>query len=162
MKRLAIGLSVALCCIGCDRVAVEPVVADANEAVPPASGADAADPTAPAGVASSGLSAGYLAGPWCYLYFEGGGERNDERIDHVFNEDGTLLYQDSPEAPLDSPGSWKLDGNTLSILPALAMSADIQSVADDRFVLGFGMMRAVFARGACARQPADPPAAGMP
>ena len=111
--------------------------------------ADVQDRSAPDDTAAPGISAGYLAGPWCYLYFEGLGERTDERIDYVFNEDGTLLHQDTPDTPSDRPGSWELDGNALSILPALATSAEIQSVADDRFVLGLGHMRAVFARGSC-------------
>lgn len=104
------------------------------------------------GVASSQMSTAYLSGAWCYLYFEGAGERTEERVDYVFNDDGTLLYQDRPDSPLDRAGSWTLDGDALSILPELAMAAEIQSVADDRFVLGFGPMRAVFARGACARE----------
>lgn len=114
--------------------------------------ADVQDPWMPDGTAAPGISAGYLAGPWCYLYFEGLGERTDERIDYVFNEDGTLLYQDNPDTPLDRPGTWKLDGDALSILPDLAMATEIKSARDDRLVLGFGAMRAVFARGSCGRE----------
>lgn len=162
MKRLAIALSVALCCIGCDRAADAPVVAGANEAVPPASGADAAEPPAPAGSASPGIaspkiSARYLSGPWCHLYtevaglYDEAGERSEERIDHVFREDGTLLYQINPRTPVDQKGTWELDGETLSIGPTIWMIAmDLHSVDKDSFVLG-NFTHVVFKRGACAR-----------
>lgn len=113
---------------------------------------------APGEIAAPGISAAYLRGPWCYLHYEAGGERSIEDIDHVFNEDGTLLYRNNPQAPLDNTGSWKIQGNTLAIGPALAMvfPTEIESVEDDRFVLGNGSTRLVFARGACDEQDVAP------
>ncbi len=172
MKRLAIGLSVALCCIGCDRAADGPAVADASDSVPSASGADAADPSAPVGTAPTGtaspkISAGYLAGPWCHLYtevtglYDEAGERSEERIDYVFSEGGTLLYQTNPRTPVDQKGTWTLDGEKLSIGPAIRIIAtDVHSVDRDSFALG-KFTHVVFARGACARH-ANTAGAGRP
>lgn len=106
--------------------------------------------------------ADYLAGPWCYVYYEAGGERNDERIDYVFNKDGTLLYQNSSEAPVDSAGTWKLgfdqfsmkeDFDNLRIGPTIwVISTHINMVGKDSFFLGSNASHVKFERGACARE----------
>lgn len=99
------------------------------------------------------VSAEYLAGPWCYLHFQAGDRRRDERIDYVFNEDGTLLYQNNPTTPVDRPGVWKLEDGSLSIGPSLwAVTTEIHSVEDGRLVLGKDSIQLVLARGACGRE----------
>lgn len=101
------------------------------------------------------ISADYLAGQWCYLYYDAGGERSEENIDYVFSEDGTLMYQNNSDSPVDRPGHWKLDGNALSVGPAVWMVAKtVHSVDEDRFALANGSVQAVFARGVCPEEDA--------
>lgn len=103
--------------------------------------------------ASSGISAEYLAGPWCYLHYQAGRERSEEQIDYVFNEDGTLLYQNNPTTPVDRKGIWKLEDGQLSIGPSLwTVTTEIHSVEDGRLVLGNDSIQLVLARGACDRE----------
>lgn len=99
------------------------------------------------------VSAEYLAGPWCFLHYQAGDRRRDERIDYVFNEDGTLLYQNNPTTPVDRPGVWKLEDGGLSIGPSLwSVTTEIHSVEDGRLVLGNDSIQLVLARGACDRE----------
>jgi hypothetical protein len=150
MKRLAITLCGVLFCAGCERTADAPVGAEARAGAP----SPGAQETPRSGVGTrSAISAAYLAGPWCHLYWEAGGERSDERINYIFDADGTLAYQNNPASPVDRGGSWTLDGEDLSVGPAIwSVATRIHSVDADRFVLGEERAQVVFARGACARE----------
>lgn len=149
MKPITIVAATALALLpatGCSREG------DAAAAPAPAtaSAPDAAGDKAPT------IDAAYLAGPWCYLHYEAGGERSDENIDYVFSGDGTLLYQNNAGSALDRQGSWTLEGDGLSIGPAIwVISKRIQSVEADRFVLGNKYTRMVFQRGACPAEVAS-------
>ena len=97
------------------------------------------------------LSPAYLAGPWCYRYYETGGERSDEQIDYVFREDGTLLYQNTTGSAIDREGAWTLESGQLSIGPSIwVISKDVHRVEDARLVLGHERLQVVFERGTCA------------
>lgn len=152
MKRLAITLCGVVCCAGCDRTPSGPDLVDMRPDMPSASPGGALATPRSKGV-RAGISAAYLAGPWCYLYWEAGGERSDERIDYVFKRDGTLVYQNNPGSPVDRGGSWTLDGEDLSVGPAIwTVATRIDAAYADRFVLGDDRAQAVFARGACERE----------
>ncbi|HET8818698.1 MAG TPA: hypothetical protein VFM73_04070 [Xanthomonadaceae bacterium] len=115
-----------------------------------ATAATVANAEAPADKARA-IDAAYLAGPWCFAYYEAGGERSDENIDYVFRNDGTLLYQNNSGSAIDREGSWTLAADELAVGPAVwAISKRIHSVAKDRFVLGNDYTQVVFQRGACA------------
>lgn len=147
MTRIILLLCVGLAAPGCDR-GVDRV----DSAVAEPTSMAAANPVDAVPSASTTVSASYLAGPWCYLYYSAGDERGDKYIDYVFNEDGTLLFQNNSGSAVDRPGTWKLDGTALLVDPALwVVARKIDTVAPDRFVLGTGVMRLVFARGECAQ-----------
>lgn len=139
MKQTSIALAALLFTIGCSSGESE------------AAAVAAPTPAAPAGAAGNAtLSPAYLAGPWCYRYYEAGGERSDENIDYVFNADGTLLYQNSQGAAVDTPGVWTLEDGQLSVGPNLwVITKGVHTVDDGRFVLGNGSVRVVFERGTC-------------
>lgn len=114
---------------------------------------DDAEPQRTAVGGSPGISAAYLAGPWCYLHYQAGKERSEEMIDYVFNEDGTLLYQNNPTTPVDRSGVWTFEDGELSVGPSLwVISTRVHSVERNRFVIGHEHVHAVFARGACQRE----------
>jgi hypothetical protein len=143
----AVPLALVLAMAGCadrsgnDPVAMEPTRSDSRKVQPPHTSA------------SPEVSAAYLAGPWCYLHYQAGSKRSDEHIDYVFNEDGTLLYQNNPETPVDREGVWKLEDGQLSIGPSLwVVTTQIHSVEDGRLVLGNDSSQLVLERGACERE----------
>lgn len=145
---LATLLATGLAGTGCDGD-VDGVGATVAEPINPTT----ANPVDAAPTASTTVSASYLAGQWCNLYYSAGGERVDERINYVFNDDGTLLFQNNPRSAVDRPGAWKLEGTELSVDPAIWMMAKaIHSVEPDRFVLGSERVHTVFVRGACDPQ----------
>lgn len=140
-------LALALVVTGCgERPSDRPVEIEPSRA-------DAQQVQSPGRTASPGVSAAYLAGPWCYLHFQAGSQRRDEHIDYVFSEDGTLLYQNNPDTPVDREGVWKLEDGQLSIGPSLwVVTTQIHSVEDGRLVLGNDSSQLVLARGPCERE----------
>lgn len=98
---------------------------------------------------AAGMTAAYLAGPWCYAYMQVLGQpRHVENVDHVFNEDGTFKQS----RKTFKPQSWRLDGSKLFIhADAYVPAKEIYSVEQDRFVLGSTLVQAVFERGACPK-----------
>lgn len=100
-------------------------------------------------VAAGTLTVEDIAGTWCYRYYEAGGEREDQNITYVFNSDGTLLYNNTPGAPTDKPGSYSIDGDSMEIEPTFAVfTLTVESQEKDRFVLD-GLGKHVFVRGEC-------------
>lgn len=100
------------------------------------------------------ITRSYLTGQWCYAYIEAGfsgdKQRDEQNITYLFNEDGSLLYQNNPTTPVEKEGSYDLDEGKLTILPALRfLPHEIYSVDEDRFVLGNSVTQLAFTRGAC-------------
>jgi len=98
---------------------------------------------------ATALSPDYLAGPWCYSHYQAGDQREDQNINYVFNQDGTLLYQNNPSTPVEKPGTWSPDGDAISIKPTFMMfNFKLKSQTENQFVLdAFGDH--VFLRGEC-------------
>lgn len=99
--------------------------------------------------AALALSADDLAGAWCYTHYEAGGETEAQNITYVFEADGTLRYQNNPGTPVEKPGTWALDGDSLEIKPTFMMfNLTVKESDTERFVLdAFGDH--VFERGEC-------------
>jgi len=98
---------------------------------------------------ASAFTPEYLAGPWCYSHYEAGGERETQNINYIFHEDGTLLYQNNPQTPVEKPGTYTMEGDTIKIKPTFMMfDFKLKSKSDNQFVLdAFGDH--VFVRGEC-------------
>jgi len=109
---------------------------------------------AAAATTDESLTPGYLAGEWCYAYSEAGygddKERDEENITYIFRGDGSLLYQNNPDTPVENEGSYELADGELTILPMLRfLPSEIRSVDEDGFVLGNSVTQLTFHRGVC-------------
>ena len=122
-----------------------------NETAEAAASEEAMEPGGNAGAAR--LTPEYLAGAWCYRYYEAAGEREEENITYEFREDGSLVYQTTPHSDVDQPGSYTLttDGTPrLRIQPTLmVLPHDVLEVSENTFTLGSATTQLVFERGAC-------------
>ena len=111
-----------------------------------------------AGAASSAMEAAsgtaltpdYLEGTWCFAYTDlGKGNREEQGVEYVFNADGTLSYQRSPDSEKLGPGSYEVTGDMIDLRPMfMVFDLRIDSVEQDEFVLK-GMGRHHFIRGVC-------------
>ena len=96
------------------------------------------------------LSPETLAGAWCYSHYSAGGERGEVSGTYLFHPDGSLLYQTNPSTPVDRPGRYSIDGDTLKIEPTLAFfTFKLKSEEPDRLVFSAMGAEHVFLRGAC-------------
>jgi hypothetical protein len=92
----------------------------------------------------------YLAGEWCYARMEFPNEVSQENITYDFAADGTLKYQNNPEMPVDSEGSYEKEDGKLVIKPALMfLKFTPVSVSENEMVLEAMGGNAIWTRGAC-------------
>jgi hypothetical protein len=102
---------------------------------------------------STKITAEYLIGAWCYRYYSSEDEIEEQNINHVFREDGTLLFQNNAQSQMNRIGDWSIDGDALIIDPTLAaFRTTVKSVEPDKFVLT-GMVEHIFTRGSCSAEP---------
>jgi hypothetical protein len=96
------------------------------------------------------IAPGYLAGPWCYLRYEAGGEVNEENINYVFAVDGTLKYQTNSSTPVEEDGSFEFKDGILKIRPALSFFNFIPSAVNKNGMILEAMgAQSFWKRGAC-------------
>ncbi len=111
------------------------------------------DPAAAApetAAAASPITPEYLAGEWCYLRYEAGGEVSLENITYVFAADGTLKYQNNSSTEVDKPGTFEVKDGILKIKPALAMFDFLPVTVDkDAMILEAMGAQSFWKRGAC-------------
>ena len=95
------------------------------------------------------LDPAYLAGEWCYSHYMAGPDRKDKNINYIFNEDGTLLYQNNSRTKVNRQGSYTINDGIVKILPThMAFTFRPQSVTQNELVLsGLGVHH--FVRGTC-------------
>lgn len=100
-------------------------------------------------VVAGALTPEDLAGAWCYSHYEAGGEREEQDITYIFNSDGTMLYQNTSDSPVDKSGTYSIDGDQVELKPTFMMfNLVVKSETMDQFVLdAFGDH--VFERGEC-------------
>ena len=112
--------------------------------------APAQKPKAAASGAAGPVTPEYLAGEWCYLRYEAGGEESQENITYIFAADGTLTYQTNSSTAVDQPGSYTVRDGILKIMPALA-SFDFVPVSATKEGMMLEAMgaRSFWKRGAC-------------
>ncbi|MEZ5742848.1 MAG: hypothetical protein R3D89_03695 [Sphingomonadaceae bacterium] len=92
----------------------------------------------------------YLAGEWCYLRFEAGGEASEENINYLFAADGSLKYQTNSSTPVDMDGSWEFADGILTIKPALQFFKFVPTtITDDAMMLEAMGGQAYWKKGAC-------------
>lgn len=100
-------------------------------------------------VSAFGISPSYLAGTWCYSHYEAGSEREDQNITYIFNEDGTLLYQNASGSSVDKQGAYEFNDGVLRIKPALMFfKFTVKEQSPDRLVLD-SLGEHVFLRDEC-------------
>jgi hypothetical protein len=120
------------------------------------------DPVQSSAQPGARISAEYLVGPWCYRGFTSGDFFQEQNINFIFHEDGTLLYQNSERDEIDRPGSWSINGDAVSVMPIfMSLAYKLKTVEPDKFVLS-GMGDHIFTRGSCdesdsAEKQADTP-----
>ncbi len=96
------------------------------------------------------ITSQYLAGDWCYLRYEAGGEVSEENITYVFAADGTLKTQTNSGTPVDVAGSYELKEGVVVIKPALAFFKLVPvAVTDDGMILEAMGGQFFWKRGAC-------------
>lgn len=92
-----------------------------------------------------------LVGEWCHERYEAGGEVSQEQITYIFKPDGSLIYQNSPTARLDRPGSYEITPGGLKLLPTFMMfDLKVIEATEESFVLSTGVDTAFYwTRGRC-------------
>lgn len=109
----------------------------------------AAEPAAAPAPKAAAVTGEYLAGAWCYAFWESMGESENVGETYIFSADGSLLYQHTPTSPVDRPGSWEVEQGKLRILPKMmGFNLTVKSVSPDEMVLD-SMGDHHFRRGAC-------------
>lgn len=138
--RWTIGLA-AVACLG---------VAGCSQGAAPEAEEAAAVQDAPASVGA--ITPQYLAGEWCYLRYEAGGEASEENITYNFSADGTLKYQTNSSTPVDKDGSYVLEEGVVVIKPALAFFKFVPvTVDEDAMILEAMGAQSFWKRGACGQ-----------
>ncbi len=117
----------------------------------PAAGDTAQEAAEAPSTATAELTGEFLQGEWCYDHYEGGDTVTEEKINYVFNADGTLKYQNNPATPVDKDGSYAFENGALVITPAMQL-IPLEPVSVEEQTMVFASMGGQFfwTRGACA------------
>lgn len=141
--RWIIGLA-AIACLG--------LAGCSQDAAPQAEETAAAKDTPASPATVGGITPQYLAGEWCYLRYEAGGEVSEENITYNFAADGTLKYQTNSGTPVDQDGSYDLEEGVVVIKPALAFFKFVPvTVGKDAMILEAMGSQSFWTRGACGQ-----------
>lgn len=99
---------------------------------------------------SDQLTPAYLVGDWCYSHNVISDERNDEGMTYRFSPDGSLLYQNNPNTPVENAGSYTIDKGHLKILPTLKFfDFTVEAIEPDTMTLKMAYGLAIWERGIC-------------
>lgn len=113
----------------------------------PGGGQSAAERAADANI----LTAEYLAGEWCYVRYEAGGDVEEQQITYRFEADGSLLYQNNSGTPVEQPGTFEIGREGLEISPTFSAFPPMRaaSIDPDRLTLLSMGAELLWTRGAC-------------